>query len=127
MPRSWGCSSPLAVESRTGRSCLVTPCGVSPLHTWFQLWIQWGGLLRRSTGETDPAVECGGTTFTAATGLDAEGIRGALDDVAEADRLVGNEARQPYLIPWALALLRRVVLRFFLRHTLYLPTNVCIM
>jgi hypothetical protein len=76
-----------------------------------------------STGETDPAVECGGTTFTAAAGLDADSIRGALNDVAEADLIVGNEARETHLIPWTLAMLRRVTPSPFLSHTLHLLTD----
>jgi hypothetical protein len=56
-----------------------------------QLWVQWCGLLWRPTGETKPTVERGGTAFTAATWLDTHGIRGALDEVAEADLLVGYE------------------------------------
>jgi hypothetical protein len=38
-------------------------------------------------------IQCGSPAFTAATWLDANGIRGSLDDVSKADLFVGNESR----------------------------------
>src|SRR3712207_2641293 len=82
--------------------CLPLPMQLKP-------WVQWCSLLPRPTRKIDPAVECSSTAFTAATWFEANSIGGSLDDVAEADLLVGNETWETHLKPWALALLRQIV------------------
>jgi hypothetical protein len=48
----------------------------------------------RSAGENQPAVERGGPSLAAPAGPDANGVSDALDDIAQADILVGDESWQ---------------------------------
>jgi len=54
--------------------------------------------MRMPAGEDEPAVEYGSTAVTAATGPDSNCRYGSLDDVAEADIVVGDEPRKAHSV-----------------------------
>jgi hypothetical protein len=77
--------------------------------------------------EHEPAVKYCCTTFATITGLNAEGRRDSLDDIAQPNLLLNEEAREPHSIRLAVMLVLMDFLNFCLIHTsCLLPYNVAI-
>ncbi len=75
--------------------------------------------------EDEPAVEQGCTAFAATTGLNSEGGRDSLDDIAQTNLLLNEEARKSHSIRLAVILVPLGFLNFCLIHPVcLLPSTV---
>jgi hypothetical protein len=73
------------------------------------------------SGENKQTVERGGTTFASGAGPDPNRVGHALDDITEADLLLGDETWQPNSVRLAFA---RFLGRLFVFHLInYIERN----